>query len=167
MLLGLIAEASPRGWDGFLGTRASLMMDLVVVAMALVLPVMWWSIGQVRRGRYVLHRRVQIVLSAALLIAVVGFEIDVRLNGWQARATGGVGSPTTAVWTALWIHLAFAISTALLWPVVVWRALRNFPTPPRPAEHSASHRRWGRLAAWDMTGTAVTGWGFYWLAFGG
>lgn len=160
-----ITLAATRGWDGFLGTRASLMMDLVVVAMTLVVPVMWWSIWQVRLRRYALHRRVQIVLSAALFVAIVGFEADVRINGWQERATGGVGNPSTAVLSALWIHLLFAISTALLWPVVLWRALRRFSKPPLPGEHSAAHRRWGRLAVWDMTATAVTGWVFYWLAF--
>ncbi|MDC0936604.1 DUF420 domain-containing protein [Pirellulales bacterium] len=161
----LMAATDLPGWDGFLGTRASLMMDAVVVAMAAVLPCMFWSIQQVRRGRYVLHRRVQLALAVALLAAVTAFEVDVRVHGWRERATEGGGSPSTLVWTALGVHLVFAVSTAVLWPIVVVRAMRRFPSPPAPGEHSASHRRWARLAAWDMTATAVTGWIFYWLAF--
>lgn len=158
-------EATAGGVDGFLGSRASLAMDLVVVGMAVALPCLSWSISVVRRGRYVLHRRIQMVLSVVLLTAIVLFEIDVRLYGWQARAAGEVGHVSTAVWAALTVHLVFAISTAVLWPTVVVLAVRRFPRPPQPGDHSPTHRRWARIAAWDMGATAVSGWIFYWLAF--
>ncbi len=154
------------GWDGFLGTRASLMTDVVFLAMFAVLPVLWWSVQQARRGRFVLHRNVQVVLCAVLAVAVAAFEVDVRVYGWEDRAAGEIGgSASTTVWRALQVHLVFAITTVVLWPVVLVRALRNFPNPPIPAEHSRFHRRWARIAAADMVMTAVTGWCFYWLAF--
>ena len=59
----------------------------------------------------------------------------------------------------------FAISTFALWLMVIVRALRNFPSPPTPGEHSRFHRRWGIIAAVDMVLTTLTGWTFYWLAF--
>ena len=59
------------GIEGFLGTRASLMLDVVFLAMFAVLPVMGWSIYQVRyRQRYRLHKRVQIALGVILAVAV-------------------------------------------------------------------------------------------------
>jgi putative membrane protein len=154
--------------DGFLGTRASLMLDVVFLAMFAVIPVMAWSIWQVRRhGRYVLHKRVQLALASVLLVAVLAFEIDMRINGWQSRALPSPFylSPVNWVKVALGIHLFFAIPTAFLWVYVVWHALRNIPNPPQPSEHSARHIRWAWLAAWEMLGTAVTGWIFYYLAF--
>ena len=155
------------GIDGFLGTRASLMLDVVFVAMFAVIIVMSWSIYQVRyHRRYELHKKVQLTLAAVLLIAVLAFEVDMRLYGWEARAAGQVGgSASSTVWTALYVHLVFAISSALLWPVVIYRALRRFPKPPAPNEHSASHNFWARLAALDMLMTSITGWVFYLLAF--
>lgn len=154
------------GWDGFLGTRASLMMDLVVVAMFLVVAVLVVSIQLVKRGHYLTHKRIQLTLAFLLLLTVTGFEIDVRVNGWRGRAAGEIGgSPSPVVFWALYVHLLFAISAVVLWPIVVTRALRNFPNPPAPALHSVSHKRWGRLAAWTMVLTAVTGWVFYGLAF--
>ena len=74
------------GINGFLGTRASLMLDVVFVAMFAVLPVLGWSILQVRRGRYLLHKRVQLTLGSILLVTVALFEIDMRLNDWTVRA---------------------------------------------------------------------------------
>ncbi|MEM9352301.1 MAG: DUF420 domain-containing protein [Planctomycetota bacterium] len=154
------------GWDGFLGTRASFMTDVVFLAMFAVLPVLWWSVLQARRGRYVLHRNVQVALGAVLAVAVGAFEVDVRVFGWEDRASGEIGgSASQAVWRALQVHLVFAISTVVLWPLVLIRALRKFPNPPMPAEHSRFHLRWARIAAADMVLTAVTGWCFYWLAF--
>lgn len=155
------------GIDGFLGTRASLMIDFVFVAMFAVIAIMAWSIYQVRtRNRYALHKRVQLALAAVLLVAVTAFEVDMRLHGWEERAAGEIGgSASPQVWNALYLHLVFAISTAVLWPVVIVRALRQFPSPPTPSAHSRSHIFWARLAAMDMLMTSVTGWIFYCLAF--
>ncbi len=79
------------GIDGFLGTRASLMLDVVFAAMFVVLPVLAWSIQQVRyHRRYVLHKRVQLLLGTVLLVAVTLFEIDMRLNDWTLRGAVAV-----------------------------------------------------------------------------
>jgi uncharacterized membrane protein YozB (DUF420 family) len=155
------------GFDGFLGSRAPLVLDLLFLAMFVVVLVLAWSIYQVKyRQRYSLHKRVQVVLGIILLAAVAVFEIDIQLHGWQDRAAGNVdGELSRAVWTALYVHLSFAVSSVILWPVVIVRALRNYPDPPLPGPHSLWHKRWGWIAAADMVLTAVTGWIFYWLAF--
>ena len=158
------------GIDGFLGTRASFMLDFVALAMIALLPVLGWSIYQVKyRRRYVLHKRVQLVLGVVLLVTVAVFEADMRINGWRQRAAA---SPYVAadgsiglVEVVLGVHLCFSISTGLLWIFVIARALRSFPNPPASAAHSAWHVRYARLAAYDLVCTAVTGWVFYWLAF--
>jgi putative membrane protein len=154
--------------DGFLGTRASLMLDVVFVTMFAVVPIMAWSIWQVKhRQRYTLHKRVQLILAAVLLVAVLAFELDMRISGWEelARESPYFASPVNWVKVALWVHLFFAVPTAFLWVFVVWHALRYIPNPPMPSKHSPRHILYGRLAAWEMLGTAVTGWLFYYLAF--
>jgi len=154
------------GIEGFLGTRASLMLDVVFLAMFAVIPVMYWSIFQVKyRQRYELHKKVQVALGIVLGVAVVLFELDMQINGWRPRASGPSQGPIpTSVWIALYTHLVFAVTTAVLWPVLIIRAIRNFPGG-KPSQHSASHVFWARIAAIDMTLTSVTGWIFYWLAF--
>jgi putative membrane protein len=143
------------GIDGFLGSRASLMLDLVFLAMFAVLPVLGWSIFQVkRRRRYLLHKRVQLALGA--------------VNGWRDRAAASRFWNVTGVnWVdaALALHLCFAITTSLAWIVVIARALMNFPSPPAPGPHSPWHLRWAKVAALDMLLTALTGWLFYLMAF--
>ena len=155
------------GFDGFLGTRASFMLDVVFVAMFLVIAVMGWSIYQVRyHKRFALHKNTQVVLAVVLFITVTAFELDMRIYGWEERAAGKLGGSANAiVWTALYSHLIFAISSFFLWPIVIVRAMRQYPTPPAPNTHSRSHLFWARLAAVDMLLTSITGWVFYYLAF--
>lgn len=159
-----------NGIDGFLGTRASLMLDVVFLAMFAVLPLLGFSIWLVRTRRaYAWHKRIQLTLGAVLLAAVALFELDMRVNGWRHRAEAspyyGGAESLGLVFPVLYVHLFFAVTTAALWIAVIVRALRNFPAPPAPSAHSAWHRRFGWLAAWDMLLTSLTGWLFYWLAF--
>jgi len=158
------------GFDGFLGNRASLMLDIVFLAMFIVVPLMGWSIFQVKyRRRYLLHKRVQITIGLVLLIAVTLFEIDIRVNGWRERAAASpfyneIRSAGLVNW-ALWIHLIFAISSTVLWIFVIVQALRKFSSPPLPNEYGPRHKFWATIAAIDLSMTALTGWIFYWLAF--
>jgi hypothetical protein len=157
--------------DGFLpGSRASLMLDVVFLAMFAVIPIMAWAIWLVRRRRnYALHKRVQLALGAVLLLAITAFEVDMNVNGWRHRAEPspfyGTGEAPNWVMRALYVHLFFAIPTALLWIWVIAQALRKIPSPPGPSQYSRTHIFWAWLAAWELVGTAVTGWFFYYLAF--
>ena len=167
----LLAQAPFPGIGGFLGTRGSLMLDVVFLAMFIVTPLLAASILLVKRRRqYELHKRLQIAMAGVLLVAVLLFEIDIRVNGWEARAEPSPYFDAAHKWTcpagiALIVHLSFAVPTLVLWIVVFARALRGFANPPAPGPHSAAHARWGWLAAGGMAMTAVTGWFFYWLAF--
>ena len=153
------------GIDGFLGTRASIGMDVVLVGLLALLPVLAWSVAAVRRGRYGLHKSLQLFIAAALAAAIVVFEIDVRLvSDWKLRAAASPWWPG-GVLAALAIHLVFAVSTFVLLVWVLWEAVARFPSPPAPGTHGPRHRRMARLAAADLVLTAVTGTVFYWLAF--
>jgi hypothetical protein len=155
------------GINGFLGTRAPLVLDVLCLAMLIVLLTLAWSVFQVRyRRRYSLHKWTQIALAAVLLGVVILFEIDIRMHGWESRAArNAAGLPPADVWYALYVHLVFAVSTAVLWPVTIFLALRNFSNPPAPGLHSRIHVPLARVAALNMVLTAITGWVFYWLAF--
>ncbi|MGD9648996.1 MAG: DUF420 domain-containing protein, partial [Pirellulales bacterium] len=107
------------GFDGFLGTRASLMLDVVVVAMAVVLPLLGASFFMVRyRRRFVWHKRMQLVLGGLLAVAVTLFELEMRWHGWQARAKPspyfGSDGEGGLVFPVLYVHLVFSVSTAVL-----------------------------------------------------
>lgn len=146
------------------------MLDLVFVAMFLIVPLMGLSIYLVKyRRSFHLHKWLQIGMGIVLLVAVAAFEIDMRFfTGWKQFAASSrfwIEGSWNWVWYSLIVHLFFAVPTPFIWIFVIVQALRKFPSPPAPNEYSASHVYWARLAAIEMTMTAVTGWVFYVIAF--
>ncbi len=160
------------GIDGFLPSRGSIMLDIVFLAMFVIVPVMLWSIYLVKyQQRYALHKRVQLLLGLLLLVAVTLFELDMQfITNWEERAGPSPYFDLARKWqctvgVSLLVHLCFAVPTAVLWVYVIVQGLRKFPHPVAPNDYSPTHMFWAKLAALGMTGTAVTGWVFYWLAF--
>lgn len=155
--------------DGFLGFRASLMLDVVVCALVLVVPLLLYSLYVVKvRRNYTLHRNLQMLLGIVLGIAVIAFEIDMRMQGGWEQIVGKreiASDHFEQIRKMLYVHLVFAISTPFLWTATIVLALRRFANPPLPSPHSRLHKKLGWLATIDITLTSVTGLMFYYLAF--
>jgi uncharacterized membrane protein YozB (DUF420 family) len=157
---------------GFLGYDASFMLDVVVCALVAVVPVLVWGIAEAKAGRFARHRNIQLTLAVVLLLTVLLFEIDMRLQGgWQNIINHDPANPRLAgealdqVRTLLYVHLCFAISTPLLWGTTIALALKRFPNPPQPGAHSRLHKKLGWLSVIDLVLTSVTGLAFYYMAF--
>lgn len=174
VLSPLVAQAAVSATDegsGFLPyARGSLMLDFVFAAMFGIMLVLAYSIYLVRnRRQYEQHKWIQTVSAIVLLVAVLGFEIDMRFfTDWEALARPSkfwLYNGWHIVWIALAIHLCFAIPTPFLWAFVIYEGWRKFPNPAAPSKHSHRHKKLGWLAAIGMLMTSVTGWVFYILAF--
>ncbi|MGD9857757.1 MAG: DUF420 domain-containing protein [Planctomycetaceae bacterium] len=159
---------------GFLGHDASLMLDVVVTALVLVVPVLASSIWLVKvRAAYAVHKRLQLTLAAVLLLAVAAFEIDMQWvhGGWENVVNKNPDSPRLTgdelrlARTVLYVHLIFAVTTPVFWAVTMALALRRFPSPPHPGPHSGLHKKLGWVSTLDLVMTSVTGLAFYYLAF--
>ena len=159
--------------QGFLGFDSSLMLDVVVCALVLVVPVIIYSLYLVKvRRQYARHAAIQTTLAVVLLLVVIAFEVDMRLHGgWQnivnkhPEAPRVTGAALSQVRTMLWVHLVFAVTTPLLWITTLTLAWRRFSEPPQPSPHSRTHKTLGWLSTLDLVLTSVTGLGFYYLAF--
>lgn len=158
---------------GFLGYDASFMLDFVVCALILVVPLLLVSLFAVKvRRKYGQHRFLQVALGIILLVAVGLFEADMQWHGgWQQivnknpEAPRLTGEALSHVKTVLYIHLIFAISTPFLWAVTLGMALKKFAKPLQPGPHSRLHSILGWASTIDITMTAITGLWFYYVAF--
>ncbi len=142
---------------GFLGTRADLLLDLVIVSLVVVVPVLFYSWRQARRGQYSTHKRVQLTLLIVLAVAVGAFEANMRMLGGIFTATqtsSYAGTGTLNFW--IYFHTLLAISTTLLWLALAALSVRRFPKPPQPNEFGPTHRFWGRGAMLLMAATGLT-----------
>jgi uncharacterized membrane protein YozB (DUF420 family) len=152
--------------EGILGTRADLVMDLVMLALIIILPVMFYSYRRARSGIYAQHRSWQLRLGVVLGITVVLFEIDMQMaGGIYEMAKGGRYYGTRMLDTIIYIHLFFSVTTTLIWLLLLIFSLKRFDNPPQPNRFSQTHRLWGRLGMLDMLMTAITGYILYWYAF--
>ena len=143
--------------QGFLGTRADLLMDLVSTALVAVVPIVLWNWRLARTGRWAQHKRMQIGLAVLLGLVVAVFEYNLRLQGGIFEATQAsayAGTPTLNFW--IWFHTFFAITTLFVWAGLIVGSLRRFPSPPQPGAFSATHRRWGRIGMIWMLATGLT-----------
>ncbi|MFM7161761.1 MAG: DUF420 domain-containing protein, partial [Planctomycetaceae bacterium] len=114
------------------------MLDFVACALVLVVPLLVINIASVAVWKnYGLHRRLQLLLTGVLFLAVGLFELDMRLQGGiagiLAKRSRPLGAEELAGFMSLLrVHLAFAISTVLVWGGTVWLAYRRTPHPPGP-----------------------------------
>lgn len=151
---------------GFLGTRADVFMDVVIVIVALVPALLFGSRWLARSGRLRQHRQAQILLSAVFAVVVGLFEVYIRVKGGvDGISPGSSFHESTFLYAFLAVHLCFAVSSALLWIWLFVVSLRRFPNPPAPGAFSAQHQRWGRITMGAMMMTAITGLGLYGLCF--
>ena len=134
---------------GFLGYQSTFMLDFVVTALVLIVPALLTSLYLVKVKRnYLAHRNLQLILAAVLLVAVIAFEIDIRMHGGWENIVGG---------------RAPALSVEQL--AVARQILRRMPRPPAPCEHSRLHKTLGWLSVIDLVLTSATGLAFYYRAF--
>ncbi len=158
---------------GFLGYPTTFMLDFVVCALIVIVPLLLWSLWLVRfRRNYSAHKRLQIVLGVVLLAAVTAFEVDMRLHGgWenilaqQQLAEAAFNAKIAEVRPWLYLHLVFAVSTPVLWATTISLALQRFGANPVPGKHSCLHKILGWAAAIDVSLTSATGLMFYYVAF--
>lgn len=160
--------------DGFLGYQTSFMLDFVVTALVIIVPLLLYSLWMVKfKRKYEQHRRLQVVLGVVLLVAVTAFEVDLQIvhGGWEnivAKSQPDEAALAARIQEArpwLWVHLVFAVTTPIIWIVTLVLAWKRFSRPTEPGSHSNLHKKLGWLSTLDITATAITGLVFYYIAF--
>ena len=143
--------------QGFLGTRADLLMDIVILALIAVVPMVLYNWTLARKRNYPWHKQIQIWLAVLLGAVVAVFEFNLRLQGGifaSTAASSYAGTTTLNFW--IYFHTFFATTTILIWLALIVVSLRRFPNPPAPNAFSGTHRLWGRLGMTWMLMTGVT-----------
>jgi len=151
--------------QGFLGTRADVLTDLITVGYGVIPLVLYLSALRARRGEHRLHRNIQCICLALLTVILILFETNIRLRGGSdALYLTSSFANTPLLRFSLIGHLAIAISTYVGWCGLTIASLRRFQRT-LPGDFGATHRRMGRLVIAGNVATAVTGMWIYLLGF--
>lgn len=151
--------------NGFLGTRANLLGDLVLLATLATPFLLWHSFKLARRRELLKHRRFQVILLGVLLVAIVLFEVDVRMassQGGLMRDSAWHGTTTLRLLTLS--HVIGAVLTFVGWLVLTIKSLSRFRSS-LPGPFSRTHRRAGKAVFAGSVYTAVTAVGMYVMGF--
>ncbi|MBV1859437.1 MAG: DUF420 domain-containing protein [Nannocystaceae bacterium] len=149
-----------------IGSRADLLIEAVVLAELLAIPVLLRAIRAAREGDVRLHKGLQLSLATIFAVATIALEVDIRMAGGMAFfAAGGRYEGTMFLDVVLYGHLAVAAVNAALWsvfPIVSWRRFRAGMLPGR---FSALHRTLGWWAVLAYALTSGSGLALYVVGF--
>jgi putative membrane protein len=151
---------------GFISPRSDILIDVVILSFVIILPILIWSWSQVRQRHYQHHRNTQLSLGIVLAIAVVLFEIDLRLSGGIFELTkDSVAAGTFLLNFWIWSHMAVSILTSLIWIVLIPLSLSRFGNPAKPNAFSRTHKLWGRTGMITMMLTGLSAIPLYYYGF--
>lgn len=137
-----------------IGSRADLLIEAVVVAELVAVPVLLRAIRAARQQRFTLHKNLQLSLALIFAVATVALEVDIRMAGGMAFfAAGGRYEGTMFLDAVLYGHLAVAAVNAALWSVFPLVSWRRFRARVLPGTFSAVHRTlgWWAVVAYALT----------------
>lgn len=152
--------------NGFLGTKAPLFMDLVVIIVVLLPLLVLGAIAFAKKGFYKTHALLQTVIFIVSVIVVGYFEYGVRIGGGFELFAKQSSIDHTALLVVLVTHITIAALTLLLWCYVIYSAIREYSNNRLPgAGASLSHIMWGKRLYLGIVLTAATGALVYLLLF--
>lgn len=147
--------------QGFLGTRADIIVDTVIVASALLPFYMMYTFYLAAKGKIALHKRLQEIALFAVAFLVIALEADVQFSNLSEVSALSGYHGTTELTVVFVIHLIFAVSTFIGWTWLVFKSGRIYPE----GFGEFNHKKWGKIIFADIIMTAVTGWILYAMVF--
>ena len=146
--------------EGFLGTRADIIVDTVMVASTLLPFFLIIAIRYAQKEKYDMHKWLQIVLFTVVNILVIGLELDIRIGGLDKVIARSPYHDSTELLSIFLIHLFFAISSTLLWLWLIVVSAKRYPI-----HFTFPHKKYGKIVFVDIVMTMLTGWVLYAMVF--
>ncbi|SFV61154.1 hypothetical protein MNB_SV-12-56 [hydrothermal vent metagenome] len=142
---------------GFLGTRAPLFMDIIVIIVGLLPFLIAFTIWTAINGRYTLHRFLQIVLFLATIISLVYFKYGMYISGGFDFYIKDSPIDATIAFYFLVFHIAIATITLIMWFAMIKFASADRRRKALPGLYSHAHRKFGQRLAFGIFLTSLTG----------
>lgn len=150
--------------NGFLGTRADVIIDTVVVMFALWPFIIFGIIRLASKGRYQAHRNLQVIIFLLAFLLVLALEIDLRFSDLLVEIRQTSMYSSTLAKTIFGIHLFIALFTFISWLTLLVRSAKRFENK-LPGSFSGQHRLWGVIVLTGLILTSVTGIAMYTVVF--
>jgi putative membrane protein len=143
--------------EGFLGTRAPMFMDMVMLIVALLPFLVAGAIYFAKIKKYKVHAFLQIFIFVFSVIVLTYFEYGVRLGGGFKDFIENSSVPHNYIFIVLIFHIAISIITLFLWITTLINLKKLLLTN--------RHKRMGKAIFTGVVFTSMTGIWVYLLLF--
>jgi len=150
---------------GFLGTRAPFFMDIVVIIVGLLPFLIGLGICFARLGYHKLHHLFQTILFVVTIVVLIYFEYGIKLGGGFKEYMKESSIEPTFALSFLIFHIIIATITMIIWGRTLKIAFADRKRRALPGLYSNGHRKSGRIVAFFILLTSITGVGVYWMLF--
>lgn len=151
---------------GFLGTRADLLSDVLILALLIILPALAKGIGLARRRRFVSHRILMISIFTILVLYVVVYEANLALLGGIDYLKINIRVSEASYFSLLAFHVMHSTLALILGGITIGKGEEVFRTGQiSRMSFTSSHRKivWLEVAMLAMS--VITGLAVYYLTF--
>ncbi len=150
---------------GFLETRASLGIDIVVTFLAFLPLLSILSIFLVIKKYLKMHQVTQLLLFFLTMILLGLFAYIVHYEEGLATLIQKSSIDKIKVYTLLILHAFISIGTLTIWLFALFYALSDRKRRALPGVYSASHAKAGKRIFKGIVLMALTSTGIYWVLF--
>ena len=150
---------------GFLGTRAPMFMDIIVIIVGLLPFLIAFTIWFAINRMYGLHRLFQTILFVVTIVALVYFKYGMYMAGGFDVYIKGSSIDSTIAFYFLMFHVIVASITLIMWFAMMKFASGDSKRRALPGLYSDAHKKSGMRLAIAILLTSVTGIAVYWMLF--
>lgn len=151
-------------FDGFLGTRAGLLIDVALIYFVLAPFLVFGSIRIGRHGGHKTHRNLQAGLFGLMIVCVLTLEVSIRSGGTMEALSKSVFSGTNTLTAVFVFHLLVAVSTFVSWLTLAILSWKRFGDV-LPGVFSRTHKLVGKTTFVGLCLSSLTGTMLYVMGF--
>lgn len=146
---------------GFLGTEASLYMDLTTIYFAFLPLLLAYSIKAAIKNQIKTHMRSQIIIFIITLIVIIIFETGIRIEGGFIEYADKSKIPFSYLFAFLTIHINVAIVSIFSWIYLLFATLKVYKRGNLSISERKSHKKMGKYVFMGLFSTSLMGVAMY------
>ncbi len=129
---------------GFLGTKAPLFMDIIIVILLLIPILIGVSIWLARKEYYDIHHKIQLSSFTLSLLSFIYFIYNIYFMGNVDLYIKDTIIDAKAI---IYVYITIFLITNIFWYRTLKFALEDSSRRALPGLYSSSHKRWGKVTA--------------------
>ena len=150
---------------GFLGTRAPMFMDIIVIIVALLPFLISLNIWFAVKKMFEVHRILQTILFLITIVVLVYFEYGMQSAGGFEFYIKESSIDATLAFYFLIFHIIIAFIMLIMWFSLLKFAGADHKRRALPGMYSREHKKSGKRLAFAILLTSITGIIVYWILF--